>query len=53
MRKGPRVRPICGAEECSTKWVSYLPCQLLTPLIPQGSTQCESTDELLREFREG
>ena len=50
MRKGQRVRPICGAEECSTKRVSYLLCQLLTPLIPQGSTQCESTDELLREF---
>ena len=37
---GPRVRPICGAEECSTKRVSYLLCQVLTPLIPQvGSTQ--------------
>ena len=50
MRKGPRVRPIGGAEVWSTKRVSYLLCQLLTPLIPQGSTQCESTDELLREF---
>ena len=48
--KGPRVRPICGAQECSTKRVSYLLCQLLTPLIPRWCTQCDSTDELLREF---
>ena len=31
---GPRVRPLCGAKECSTKRTSYLLCQLLTPLIP-------------------
>ena len=48
--KGPRVRPICGAEECSTKRVSYILCRILTPLISRGSTQCDSTDELLREF---
>ena len=48
--KGPRVRPICGAEECSTKRVSYILCQILTPLIPRGKTQCDSTDELLREL---
>ena len=48
--KGPRVRPICGAEDCSTKRVSYLLCQILTPLLPDWCTQCDSTDELLREF---
>ena len=50
IEQGPRVRPICGAEDCSTKRVSYLLCQVLTHLIPRRSTQCESTDELLREF---
>ena len=48
--KGPQVRPICGAEECSTKRVSYILCQVLTPLVVRGSTQCDSTDELLREI---
>ena len=47
--KGPRVRPLCGAKECSTRRVSYLLCQLLTPLIGQGDTQCGSTDELLNK----
>ena len=33
---GPRVRPLCGAKECSTKRTSYLLCQLLTPLRSVG-----------------
>ena len=36
--KGPRVRPLCGAKECSTRRTSYLLCQLLSPLIAQGDT---------------
>ena len=48
--KGPRMRPLCGAKECSTRRTSYLLCQLLTPLIPEGGTQCGSTEELLSQF---
>ena len=48
--KGPRVRPICGAEECSTRRVSYLLCQLLSPIVSTISTNCVSTEGLLREI---
>ena len=44
------MRPVCGARECLTKRTSYLLSKLLAPIIPQGGTQCESTDELLAEF---
>lgn len=50
VEKGPRVRPLCGAKECSTRRSSFLLCQLLSPLIAQGNTQCQSTDELLSKF---
>ena len=48
--KGPRMRPLCGAKECSTRRTSYLLCQLLTPLIHEGGTQCGATEELLSQF---
>lgn len=50
VEKGPRVRPLCGAKECSTRRTSFLLCQVLTPLIAQGNTQCGSTDELLNKI---
>ena len=50
--KGPRVRPLCGAKECSTRRVSYMLCQVLSPLIAQGDTQCQSTDKLLNKIEE-
>ena len=30
---GPKVRPVCGAEDCATKRVSYLLCLLTTHLL--------------------
>ena len=47
---GPRVRPVCGAEDCVTKRVSYILCMLLSHLIPENGTHCWSTDDLLAEF---
>ena len=47
---GPRVRPVCGAEDCVTKRVSYILCMLLSHLIPENGTHCWSTDDLLSEF---
>ena len=47
---GPRVRPVCGAEDCVTKRVSYILCLLLSHLIPEDGTHCWSTDDLLAEF---
>ena len=48
--KGPRVRPLCGAKECSTRRASYLLCKLLTPLIGRSDTHCGSTDQLLHKI---
>ena len=47
---GPRVRPVCGAEDCVTKRVSYILCLLLSHLIPESETHCWATDDLLTEF---
>ena len=47
---GPRVRPVCGAEDCVTKRVSYILCLLLSPLIPEEGTHCWATDDLIAEF---
>ena len=49
--KGPRVRPLCGARECSTRRASYLLCQLLTPLIVQGGTQCRSEEDCIEKVK--
>ena len=48
--KGPKMRPVSGSEDCSTKRVGYILSKILTEIIPRNTTQCESTDELLREF---
>ena len=42
---GPRLRPVCGAEDSVTKIVSYILCLVLSRLIPDNWTQ--STDDLL------
>ena len=47
---GPRVRPVCGAKDSGTKRLSYVLCLMLSRLIPGNDTNCESTEELLREF---
>ena len=47
---GPRVRPVCGAEDCVTKRVSYILCLLLSPLILEEGTHCWATDDLIAEF---
>lgn len=50
--KGPRVRPLCGAKECSTRRVSYLLCKVLEPLTKEEETNCSSTEELLSRIEE-
>ena len=47
---GPKVRPVCGAEDCATKRVSYLLCLLTTPLIGLSKTHCSSTINMLQEI---
>ena len=46
----PRVTPVCGAEDCVTKRVSYVLSMLLSHLIPEDGTHCWSTDDLLVEY---
>ena len=48
--EGPKTRPLCGATDCLTRRTSFLLSKLLTELIPAGSTQCNSTEELLEEI---
>ena len=48
--RGPRLRPVCGAKDCLTKRTSYMLCQILYKIIPEGGTHCVSTDDLLAEF---
>ena len=48
--EGPRMRPVCGAKEGHNKRVSYILCMMLTQLIPDNGTQCDSTDDLLAEI---
>lgn len=48
--EGPKMRPVCGAKECHTKRVSYILCLILSHLIPDNGTQCNSTDDLLGEI---
>ena len=49
--KGPEMRPICGAEDCATKRISYVLCMVLSQLIPGNETQCNSTEELIEVFK--
>ena len=41
---------MCGCEDCATKRVSYLLCQVLKPLVPDSETHCDSTQNLLEEI---
>ena len=49
---GPKARPVCGAEDCMTKRLSYLVCMLLGNLIKGNHTHCESTEDLLEAMEE-
>jgi len=47
---GPKVRPVCGAEDCATKRASYILCQIGSELIGDNPTHCNSTTDLLEEI---
>ena len=47
--EGPKTRPLCGATDCLTRRTSYLLSKLLVEIIPPDITQCNSTEELIRE----
>jgi hypothetical protein len=49
---GPKSRPVCGCEDCATKRVSYLLCQILKPLVSDSATHCDSTQKLLSRIDE-
>ena len=49
---GPKSRPVCGCEDCATKRVSYLLCQVLKPLVSESATHCDSTQKLLEGINE-
>ena len=49
---GPKTRPLCGCQDCATKRVSHLLCKILKPLVPESTTHCESTQDLLKEIKE-
>ena len=49
---GPKSRPVCGCEDCATKRVSYLLCQILKPLVSDSATHCDSTQKLLSGIKE-
>ena len=48
--RGPKVRPVCGAEDCKTKRVSFLLCKLCSPLIKGNPTHCDSTAKMLESI---
>ena len=47
---GPKVRPVCGANDCVTKRVSHILCKILYPLVENEKTHCWSTNDLLDEI---
>ena len=49
---GPKTRPVCGCEDCGTKRVSYILCQILKPLVRESATHCDSTQGLLQDINE-
>ena len=51
LNKGPEMRPVCGAEDCATKRVSYILSKILSQLIPGNETHCNSTEELIGIFK--
>ena len=48
---GPDMRPVCGAEDCSTKRVSYILSRILSKIVPGRETQCDSTEEMVKVFK--
>ena len=46
---GPKVRPVCGAEDCVTRRLSYILCLIGSHLI-DSPTHCDSTVDLLEEI---
>ena len=48
--QGPKVRPVCGAEDCVTKRTSYLLCLIGENLLDNEPTHCDSTINLLEEI---
>ena len=48
--RGPKVRPVCGAEDCVTKRSSYILCLIGSNLIEGEDTNCDSTITLLNEI---
>ena len=49
-KEGPKTRPVCGAKDCITRRTAYLLCQILAELIHPYETNCDSTDNLLKEI---
>ena len=48
--RGPKVRPVCGAEDCITKRLSYILCLIGSQLLEGEYTHCDSTVNLLEEI---
>ena len=47
---GPKVRPVCGAEDCITKRLSYILCLLGSHLLEGEETHCDSTIGMLEDI---
>ena len=48
--EGPKTRPVCGANDCQTRRLSYILCLILRELIPYHKYECDATDVLLNSF---
>ena len=49
-KEGPKTRPVCGANDCQTRRLSYILCMILRELIPSHKTECDATDVLLQSI---
>ena len=48
--EGPKTRPVCGANDCQTRRLSYILCLILKELIPDQESEINASDELLRSI---
>ena len=48
--EGPKTRPVCGAKDCLNMRLSHTLSLILKELLPDNSTYCDSTEDLLAEI---
>ena len=49
-KEGPKTRPVCGAKDCLNMRLSHTLSLILKEILPDNSTYCDSTEDLLAEI---